>query len=161
MPTYKVGDMWSAFDDADLFCITTNSTLNKKGELVMGKGIAGKASERFTWLPKFFGDLLIKKGKERYGMLFYENWNVKHKSISDSSPILKIAAFQTKYDWKKPSPIDLVAFSIGYLQELAIHNPNKLIHLPFPGIGNGGLNPFAVKPLLDNLPENVTIWRDK
>lgn len=38
--------MWTAYDDADLFLITTNSTLKKNGVLVMGRGIARQACDR-------------------------------------------------------------------------------------------------------------------
>jgi hypothetical protein len=41
------GNMWSAYPQADLFLITTNSTLKNDGCLVMGKGIALEAAQRF------------------------------------------------------------------------------------------------------------------
>lgn len=155
MPIYRIGDMWQVFDKADLFFITTNAIVNKDGELVMGKGIAGEAKKRFPWLPMTWGKIIKDIPDGKYGILLFPSWNDKPKVFS------KLAAFQTKYDWRKPSPLDLVAYSIGMLHQCAEMNPNKSIHLPFPGIGNGGLNPFNVKPLLDMLPENVTIWRDK
>ena len=34
------GDMWSAYDGADLFLVTTNSVVTHDGKLVMGAGIA-------------------------------------------------------------------------------------------------------------------------
>jgi len=37
------GDMWSVYDRADLFLVTTNSTLTKSGKLVMSAGIARQA----------------------------------------------------------------------------------------------------------------------
>ncbi len=46
MPQFCRGDMWTAYDDADLFLITTNSTLKKNGVLVMGRGIARQACDR-------------------------------------------------------------------------------------------------------------------
>lgn len=164
MPIYKVGDMWSAFDEADLFCITTNSTIIEKPEkvagklvtkklLVMGRGIAGRAKLHYPLLPEMWGRRIVDGGK--YGLIMDAQWDTSAMSYA------KLAAFQTKYHWRNPSPIELVAYSISMLKKVAEENPNKSIHLPFPGIGNGGLNPFDVKPLLDNLPENVTVWRDK
>lgn len=52
MPRFCQGDMWSVYDDADLFLITTNSTLKKNGALAMGRGIAQQAraaSPDWTW----------------------------------------------------------------------------------------------------------------
>ena len=38
MPYFQRGDMWTAFATADLFLITTNSTIRKDGALVMERG---------------------------------------------------------------------------------------------------------------------------
>jgi hypothetical protein len=43
MPTFKIGDMWSAYDNIDLFLITTNVTIKRNGALVMSRGIARQA----------------------------------------------------------------------------------------------------------------------
>lgn len=47
--------MWSAYDDADLFLITTNSTLKKNGALLMGRGIARQARDLFPGLDLALG----------------------------------------------------------------------------------------------------------
>lgn len=56
MPIYKTGDIWQVFDNADLFCITTNAILDKNGELVMGKGIAGEAKKAFPLVASCVGE---------------------------------------------------------------------------------------------------------
>jgi len=45
------------------------------------------------------------------------------------------------------------------LKAYAFKTPTKIIHLPFPGIGFGGLSVEAVEPLLRVLPDNVCVWR--
>ncbi|MCO5205659.1 MAG: hypothetical protein M9928_11545, partial [Anaerolineae bacterium] len=55
MPQYRQGDMWSAWDSADLFVITTNSTLRADGALVMGRGIARQARNRFPGIAAALG----------------------------------------------------------------------------------------------------------
>jgi hypothetical protein len=44
MPRFMVGDMWTAYQSADLFLITTNATITARGALVMGRGIARQAA---------------------------------------------------------------------------------------------------------------------
>ncbi len=41
------GDMWSVYDQADLFLVTTNGVVTRYGKLVMGAGIARQTKERF------------------------------------------------------------------------------------------------------------------
>jgi len=45
------------------------------------------------------------------------------------------------------------------LKAFALKNPTRTIHLPFPGIGFGGLPVEQVEPLLRVLPDNVCVWR--
>jgi hypothetical protein len=47
MPQFQQGDMWSAYNRANLFLVTTNSTLKRNNALVMGRGIARQARDRF------------------------------------------------------------------------------------------------------------------
>lgn len=167
MPIYKVGNMWDVFRDADLFCITTNSVI-RDDRLVMGKGIAGEAAKRYPSLPSLFADLIphfpVGSGRDglvmdKYGLaLLSEEW--MGGGYLGITPV-KLAAFQTKAHWRNKAEFDLIHLSTRMLDGEARRNPMMAIHLPFPGIGYGGLNPFVVKPLIDNLPDNVTVWRDK
>jgi hypothetical protein len=47
--------MWTAYQSADLFLITTNATITARGALVMGRGIARQAKERFPGLNVALG----------------------------------------------------------------------------------------------------------
>lgn len=55
MPIFQRGDMWRAFDDADLFLITTNAVLKSNWALVMGRGIAKQARDRFPGIDLAIG----------------------------------------------------------------------------------------------------------
>ncbi|HRQ42375.1 MAG TPA: hypothetical protein PLD25_31040 [Chloroflexota bacterium] len=55
MPQFKTGDVWTAYVAADLFLITTNATITVQGALVMGRGIARQAKERFPGLDIALG----------------------------------------------------------------------------------------------------------
>ena len=54
----KKGDIFEDEHILDFVCITTNSILNKNGELVMGAGVAKRAKDLHKELPKLFGDAI-------------------------------------------------------------------------------------------------------
>jgi len=149
----RIGDMWSAWDTADLFLITTNSTYDKDGCLVMGAGIAGQAAKRFPRLPCTLGERLRSMNAEDkgiYGLLVSTMW-----------PQAKLGLFQTKRDWQDSASKVLVIISTNMLVEWANEHPDAQIHLNYPGIGKGNLSEEEVFPIIERLPENVTIWKEK
>ena len=72
-----------------------------------------------------------------------------------------IAAFQTKVDWRKESPLHLVKDSVDTLTTVATEHPKWTYHLPFPAISHGGQSVDEGLPLLHNLPDNVLVYLDK
>ncbi|MCB0093315.1 MAG: hypothetical protein KDE54_35745 [Caldilineaceae bacterium] len=143
------GDIWSVYEETDLFCITTNSTLKRTGDLVMGAGIALQAAQRFPMLPSALGAAIRMNGcaSRFYGLLVSPRW-----------PTAKIAAFQTKIDWRKPSATHFIATSVDQLCAWLADHPTARVDLPFPGIGHGGLTPAQVMPIIARLSDNVHIW---
>ena len=141
------GNMWSAYPQADLFLITTNSTLKNNGCLVMGKGIALEAAQRFPALPQKLGIAVAREGAT-YGLLIAKNW-----------PTAKIGAFQVKTDWRKPALPELIALSTQMLIDWCANHPDAQVHLNFPGIGAGGLYAGLVLTIIQELPDTVTVWR--
>jgi len=151
----KTGNMWSAFPHVDLFLVTTNSTIRKDGALVMGRGIAREAAQRFPRLPYSLGGAIerLSEGDGRhvkYGILVPKTW-----------PSVKIGAFQVKYYWGDQASPSLIRFSTDELIDWCAKNPTAQVHLNFPGIGNGGLTPEQVLPIISRLPDTVTVWRRK
>jgi len=59
MPQFEIGDMWGAYATADLFLITTNATITARGTLVMGRGIARQAQDRFPGLAEALGQHIL------------------------------------------------------------------------------------------------------
>lgn len=131
-------------NDLDFICVTTNSILNKKGELVMGAGIALEAKNLYPELPSVFG---IKVSK--LGVVGGDYYILQHENI---------LAFQTKRHYREKSPIDLVRKSINRLKFLATVFDDKVFGLPFPAINNGGLKKEDVLPILFVLPDNVLVF---
>ena len=157
------GDMWEALETADLFCITTNAQTRADGALVMGRGIAAQAVRRFPKLRHEAGAWLRHRDMvgKAYGLA------VLHDGIPATRPH-PFALFQVKYHWRDEASTQLIQQSVAALTEWCedwyVHYgefpdaewPN--VHLNFPGIGNGRLSRDAVLPLLEPLPDCVTVW---
>jgi hypothetical protein len=143
------GDMWSAYDQADLFLVTTNHVVTRDDKLVMGAGIARQALDRFPDLDKALGKAVLGAGTP-YGLLVSPRW-----------PEAKLGAFQTKTNWKEGSSPALITFSTGKLLEWCKAHPTAQVHLNMPGVGLGGLPREVVLPILEPLPDTVTVWEFK
>lgn len=149
MPQLQYGNMWSVYDQAHLFLITTNATLKRNGALVMGRGIARQARDRFPGLDLALGQAIA----QRCGHLGHY-----HLLVSPQWPKARIGAFQVKTDYAQQADQGLIAASVTALADWCAGHPDQMVHLNFPGIGNGGLARTAVWPLLTALPDQVTIW---
>ncbi|MBX3058867.1 MAG: hypothetical protein KF770_20570 [Anaerolineae bacterium] len=150
MPQFKTGDMWTAYTAADLFLITTNSTLKKSGHaLVMGRGIARQAKERFPGLDVALGRQIqaLCGNQGIYGLLASPRW-----------PAAKLGAFQVKRHYSQAASLELVRRSTAALRAWCTEHPDTSVHLNYPGIGNGRLRHEVVLPIVSQLPEQVTIW---
>lgn len=150
MPQFRTGDMWSSYDGANLFLITTNSFLKKGSHaLVMGRGIARQAKERFPGLDIALGGQLqaLCGNQGIYGLLVSPRW-----------PTAKLGAFQVKRHYSQPASLELIRRSTAALCTWCAEHPDAQVALNFPGIGNGRLHREAVLPIIAQLPDRVTIW---
>ena len=148
MPTYRTGNMWdeshNAYDPPQIFLATTNNVI-VGDSLVMGAGSAFEMTQRFYQAErKFAAAIRQTKNPKRYLLVCTGKYGI----------------IQTKYHYRDPSPLELVADSLSRLSRLAELFPTTTIHCPFPGIGLGGLREAIVKPYLDGLvqADNVHIW---
>jgi len=134
------GELWDFADEPGfVVCITTNGTIKKNGECVMGRGCAAEAKARFSWLPKVIGTHIVKNG-----------------NIPLYIPDLRILTFPVKHNWYEQADLDLIKDSAQRLYEIASHSAFEYI-LPRPGCGNGRLTWSEVKPILQDLPDNVRV----
>jgi len=156
MPTYVTGNIWDGMQYvkwADLLLFPANGVvLNER--LVMGAGFAKDVKLKFPEIDAMFGERILdgtfrfEKNAFLYGLLICEHedgW--------------KVGAFQSKLHWQDKSNLNAIKAASDYLAEWCEMFPNTSVHLPFPGIGFGGLHPEIVKPFLDQLPTQVTIWQ--
>jgi len=127
------GDLWQAKPQF-IRCITTNGVVKKNGELVMGRGNALQAKERYPQLPGLLGSYIKSSGN----ILYY---------IEE----LNIASFPVKYHWRDKADLKLIAQSC-YLLNVLLDNLDKSAVLPRPGCANGRLDwEREVKPLLSQI----------
>lgn len=143
MPTFRTGDMWSAYDEADYFIITTNATSRRDGALVMGRGIARQVRDRFPGFDLKAGAAVRRRAEDGvYGLLLGR----------------KLGLFQVKFHWRDQADPALIWRSAGDLARTAEQHPQLIFHLNYPGIGNGRLPREQVAEALRQLPDNVHVW---
>lgn len=135
--------MWSVFHDTGMFMITTNPKEKNDGSIVMGRGIALEAKQRFPTIPHDFGRKLRNADFRNIGMI----------GEYDGTPIWW---FMVKDHWARPARLDIIADSSDMLNRFIRRDIR--VDLNFPGIGNGKLNREDVLPLLEDLPDNIHIW---
>ncbi len=151
MTIYKTGNMWSRFGKVDLFCITTNGTFTKNGDLVMGAGIAKEAKEKFPNMAKWAGSRLkLYHEQEPYLLPMFE---IPHDPL-----IQLMGLFQVKHHYSEIASIQLIKRSTVQLFRYIVDYPKMTICLNFPGIGLGRLVREDVLPIIELLPNNVEVW---
>lgn len=116
------GDIWEFRKPEDFICITTCGVINSRGDLVMGRGIALEAKQRYPKLPTILG-----------GAVKFQGMRVEIVAS------LKLIAFPTKAHYKEKSSINLILRSTLQLLEKS-HNIQGRILLPRPGCSNGRLD---------------------
>jgi len=141
----QVGNMWHEYTTAPdmLFLFTANNVV-KDGRLVMGAGSAKQARDMFPGLDKEIGQVIIAKPstyKGNYGVIIGSG---------------NVGAFQTKKHYRDKSSEDIIRFSVNVL--LAYCEKYSIIHMPYPGIGYGGMSMEHVENIISVLPDNVHVW---
>lgn len=147
------GDFTKIHDDYSVICCTTNTCLNKKGELVMGAGIAKFFKEEYDFLPKVWGEKLKRMKKRNLPQIMVDlTIDVKH-----GEKIKYLVAFPTKTDFKKNSTLELIENSAKQLEFITDSFGWDKILLPKPGCSNGGLLWEDVKGVLSFLDDRFHV----
>ena len=126
----SVGDLWEANPNF-IRCITTNGTVKRNGDLVMGRGNALQALRRYPGIQTILGHHVKSSGNKVCYLLDFN-----------------IASFPVKHDWHEKADIQLIKTSCIQLNEL-LNNLNRSAVLPRPGCSNGRLNwEEEVRPII-------------
>jgi hypothetical protein len=143
------GDIWSQEGSpSTTILVTTNSTINSKGGVVMGRGAAREAAERYPLMPFDLADR-IKISGPTYGLII----------LPPFANGVTLGAFQVKHDWKTKADLDLISLATEHLRIVAHVYYYQRYILNFPGIGNGKLTEQEVLPIIRQLPDNITIYK--
>lgn len=137
------GNMWDVFGETDIFMITTNPIQRNDGAVVMGRGIALQAKERFPQLPYDFGYMLTRY-KDNVG--YIGNYDYQ-----------RIYWFMVKDHWRNHASLEIITRSVERTKHL-FELSDERVDLNFPGIGNGRLQRNDVLPILETLPDNIHVW---
>ncbi len=123
------GDMWEL--EADARCITTNGTINRRGECVMGRGVAEQAKRRYPGLAMRVAAHILNEG-----------------NVVAWFPDLELFTVPVKPEWWDMADLDLIAASVDRLCYMVEHLDLKRVLLPRPGCGYGHLTWEQVGPVI-------------
>lgn len=150
MAKFRQGDMLKHLDECDYAFITTNAMVKKDGSLVMGRGIAQQIRDMYPGLDKAFGKRILDC-----------NMHQKAYHVIGQDMLPNVFAFQVKYSWWEEADLDLIKASTEMLGHTACKHMDQTFFLNYPGVGNGKLEIKDVAPIVEQLPDNVTIWSFK
>ena len=115
----------------------------------MGRGAAKQLASKFPRLPYELGKRIEHLSEYNIGVLAQTN-----------DEQLSLGAFQVKFHFKEDADLKLIRRSVDELHTLACED-SRVFHVNFRGIGNGRLDAYKVRPIIDRLPDNVCVWRFK
>lgn len=134
------GNLWTY--KADIRVITTNGTVKKTGECVMGRGCALEAKSRYPGVAKMLGRLIQEHGNHVH-LIFRRN------PLTFRMPLV---SFPVKHNWYETADLKLIEQSAHELVKLADDQAWidgwKRVVLPRPGCGNGNLRWEDVRPVI-------------
>lgn len=138
-------DLWEV-DGPTVHIVTVNSTLQSNGTLIMGVGAALQARERYHGIALECGKLIGRS-------LIHFGFILVHKPGDKPG----FGIFQVKDWYSEPAKIELITLSTQMLTQCANDMPDVNFRLNYPGIGAGRLTRGDVYPVIQALPDNVTI----
>lgn len=129
------------------YVVTTNAFIRKDGTLVMGRGAARQAVNKFPSIEYECG-LAVRQAPTPYRFLMIR------------SPLQGegFGIFQVKYHWQDDADLELIELSMQALTDKCLELPHINFRMNYPGIGNGKLKRDEVEPILQqwNIP-NLTV----
>ena len=124
------GDLWEY--PADIRVITTNGIVKNNGAVVMGRGCARQARDKYPGIDKKIGTLITRHGNRAFRIVGTD-----------------IATMPVKTHWKNPAEVPIIVRSCMQLVEMADKFGWESIVVPRPGCGNGQLSWNMVKPSVE------------
>lgn len=127
-------------DPAGVVVAPTNGVIAPAG-LVMGAGAALALAQHQPRIRQ-----ALARRIEREGVRVGRYWRYGFVAVRLGGRLY--GAFQSKLDFRRGSDLELIRHSAERLRAWLEAHPTRTVHLAFPGIGLGGLEPKAVQGAL-------------
>jgi hypothetical protein len=169
-----VADLWSFLGKAEHVCVTTNSIVNSKGLAVMGRGCALEAAQRWPEVRRVLASQIRQWGNTPHALGVLRRrgeplWNFGSLGLGwlldtltlDGGSILW--SFPVKHHWRERADLDLIRASARRLRRAidAFHRDAKLVVIPRPGCGNGGLEWIEVAAAIAGILDDRFVVVDR
>lgn len=130
-----------------LVAAPTNGVVGARG-LVMGAGAARSLAEAEPGFPRLFAEAIRREGVYRGGWWEY-----------GLAVVGRYAAFQSKAHFRGRADLRLIRLGASRLREFLEAKPGLEVHMAFPGIGLGGLDPREVLEAMEEAlgPEGARV----
>lgn len=125
---------------------TGNPVIKRDGSIVMGRGAARQVRDTYPGIDKVFGQLI--RNNPNKPVLFATIGEQKY-----------MGWFQVKHHWAEDAVLELIDASCQALTKKAQDWPDVQFHLNYPGIGNGNLTVNQVEQVIQQLPDNVYVYK--
>jgi hypothetical protein len=152
------GDIWKLSRNAYM-TVTTNGYVNRKGQCVMGRGIALEVAQRWPQVPLELGHLIQMHGNHVYDLGPYHYITRQ----PDPSYFHHLISFPVKHTWSEPGDLKLIQRSAIELAGLEVFKLNRSrginlkVYMTRPGCGNGRRTWEEVKPILAPILDDLFI----
>jgi len=133
----------------DLYLFTGNRYITAKGKLVMGRGAALQCRDTYPGVDK---DLANKMSKNKLSSNYFIIFTQLDKDQY-------LGVFQVKNNFADKAELEIIKRSTKILTQYAIKKPHLNFHMNFPGIGYGGLPYESILPIMQELPDNVILYK--
>lgn len=135
-----VGDLW---DRGNLKVIPVNLSVNRKGEAIMGKGIASQARDKFPNLASLYGTHLMQ---------------IPNKDVSSACLYQNMTLIMLPVKMAPSDKADIQMIRAG-LEAVKRFHPFTYIDLPLLGCGFGELEPLPVITMMASIltSDNFTL----
>lgn len=110
-----------------------------------GSGVALQAKRRFPGIEFVLGELLQDYGNHVQVVV--------PRQLCD----VRLVSFPVKHHWREKADLLLIQRSVGELVRLVDSAGYRMVALPRPGCGNGGLEWEEVGPLLRRLDDRFVV----
>ena len=165
MATVVCGELWQRPQLPGLIVVTTNSVVNSRGLLIMGRGSAGDAVKR---IPGLQFEVTAEIRQQRPEIVL--DGTVDYGFLIIRSPFrpgrVGFGILQAKRHWRHVSAWSTIELALSQLETWAIEHPEVEIRCSLPGAGCGQIGsgtPVDREQLLAaccRLPESITFfWR--